>query len=329
MTEVIERRQDSQGCGDGWYLGVDGGGSKTRAVVVDSTGAERGRGEAGSSNYQAVGLARAVAELQRAASEAADAAGCGLPLAGAWLGLAGMDSPSDYDALLPHTRCLAASVRLTNDAELLLSGLEGLTGVALIAGTGAIALGRDVSGRIVRASGWGHVLGDEGSGYDLGRSALRAALRAADGRGRPTALLTAVLDAWELSAPEQILQRVYPATDKAGIARLAPLVLRCAVEGDTVAAMLVRRGAAELALAAHTISLALGSADAPLNLACGGSLLVHDEWYRREVLRRLERRQPLGFVAVVTDPALSAAHDVARFRDGVDTIGHGDMAGPR
>lgn len=306
-----ERPITRQQC-ERWYLGVDGGGSKTLAVVVDAEGVERGRGAAGSSNYQAVGLDAAVGELRWAAEAATSAAGCALPLAGVWLGLAGLDSPGDFDALLPHVRHLAANVRLTNDAELVLSGLEEHAGVALVAGTGAIALGRDAEGRIARASGWGHVLGDEGSGYDLGRAGLRAALRAADGRGRMTALLTAILEAWELREPEQILRRVYPETDKAQIARLAPLVLRRAQEGDVVASAIARRGAEELALAACAVSRALGRAGAPLALALGGGLLVHDAYYRTEVLRRVMRRQSLGSVAIVAEPALSAARATAR-----------------
>lgn len=312
--------QDDQSRQDGrpaarqgvWYLGVDGGGSKTRAVVVDAMGAERGRGEAGSSNHQAVGLDAAIAELRRATETAAETAGCRLPAEAAWLGLAGLDSASDFAALLPRTRSFAANVRLTNDAELVLSGVEGQAGVALIAGTGAIALGRDGDGEIVRASGWGHVLGDEGSGYDLGRAGLQAALRAVDGRGRPTTLLGAILAEWDLSEPEQILQRVYPEADKAVIARLAPLVLRCAAEGDAAAGALARRGAEELALAAYAVGQKMGRASEPLDLALGGGLLVHDAGYRDMVLRRLATRQPLGNVAIVAEPALSAARAAAR-----------------
>lgn len=294
------------------YLGVDGGGSKTQAVIVDASGAERGRGTAGSSNHQAVGIETAVSNVRRAVDAAARAAGHAHSPAAAWLGLAGVDSAGDIALLLPYLEPLATQVRLTNDAELVLSGLERQVGVALIAGTGSIALGCDATGHIARASGWGHVLGDEGSGYDLGRQALQAAVRAADGRGRPTRLLGAILDAWALGEPESLLRRVYPDTDKAAIARLAPLVLHCAAEGDPAARAITARAALELAVAAQTVSRALGFAGTPLPLALGGGLLVHDQLYRRAVLRRLERRQPLGSVAIVAEPALSAARAAAR-----------------
>ncbi|MDQ2717887.1 MAG: hypothetical protein M3Z08_23575, partial [Chloroflexota bacterium] len=137
------------------YLGVDGGGTKTLAVVVDAQGQERGRGLAGSANYNAVGLDQAIQHIHVAVEQAAQAAGCHLPLRKAWLGLAGIDRPHDYETLLPSLRSLAESVHLTNDADLALSTLEDAVGVVLIAGTGSIALGRDAHGTSRRAGGWG------------------------------------------------------------------------------------------------------------------------------------------------------------------------------
>src|SRR5215469_11955832 len=91
----------------GFYLGVDGGGTKTLAIVVDEQGIERGRVVAGSANYSAIGLERAVGHVTAAVEEAARAAGTCLPLAAAWLGLAGVDRPADCNALMPSYRLLA------------------------------------------------------------------------------------------------------------------------------------------------------------------------------------------------------------------------------
>src|ERR1700730_13576313 len=115
-------------------VGVDGGGSKTLAVVVDADGNERGRGVAGSSNHTGVGIEQAVHNIYGAVEEVARQAGCALPLQSAWFGLAGVDHSADYDLLLPYLRSLAQSVHLTNDAELVLSGLPDSVGIALIAG---------------------------------------------------------------------------------------------------------------------------------------------------------------------------------------------------
>ena len=289
-------------------VGVDGGGSKTLAIVVDANGNECGRATAGSANYQAVGLDRAVAQLTQAVAEAAHIAGCRLPLAAAWLGVAGIDSARDHTTVLPHLRSLAQGVRLTNDAELMLSPLPDSVGVALVAGTGSIALGRNASGATARTGGWGHLLGDEGSGYDIGRHALQAALRAADGRGPATPLLDAILAEWRLSSASDILGRVYPDGDKAEIARLSRVVFATAQAGDRVARGIVRRAASELALAALAVGAGLGvRATDALPLALGGGMLLHEATLQRDVLLRLGRRQALGPVVLVEEPALCAA----------------------
>ncbi|HUY78311.1 MAG TPA: BadF/BadG/BcrA/BcrD ATPase family protein [Ktedonobacterales bacterium] len=289
------------------FLGVDGGGSKTLAVIVDAAGAERGRGLAGCANYQAIGRNAAVAQISLAVEAAAVAAGYRAPFAAAWLGLAGVDSPRDHTLLLPQLRTLAETVRLTNDAELALGALTGCVGVALVAGTGSIALGRSASGTQARAGGWGHLLGDEGSGYDIGRRALQAATQAADGRGPPTQLLARILDAWELHATEDILGRVYPLGEKAAIALLSRLVFEAAQAGDRVASEIARRAAAELAQTALTVGKALGFDAGGMPLALGGGLLLHEANLRRDVLRLVRRRQTVGPVVLVGEPALSAA----------------------
>ncbi|HZR44520.1 MAG TPA: BadF/BadG/BcrA/BcrD ATPase family protein, partial [Ktedonobacteraceae bacterium] len=136
-------------------LGVDGGGSKTLAILVDEQGNERGRGVAGSSNYSTVSLEQVHLNLRDAVEQAARAADCQLPVRAAWFGLAGMDRRDDYEILLPLLAPFAQNVHLVNDAELLLGALDNAVGVALIAGTGSIALGRDAYGTTTRAGGWG------------------------------------------------------------------------------------------------------------------------------------------------------------------------------
>ena len=177
--EVARMRLSAAG-GAEFVAAVDGGGSKTVAVVVDTEGHERGRAVAGSSNFTVVGAEQAAEHVRQAVSEATRSTGGELPPRALWVGLAGIDRPGAREALLPLLQPLAGEVRLTNDAELLFGALDGGVGVVLIAGTGSIALGRDATGTTVRAGGWGHLIGDEGSGYDLGRRALRAAAAGLD-----------------------------------------------------------------------------------------------------------------------------------------------------
>ncbi len=291
-----------------YAVGVDGGGSKTVAVIVDAQGREQGRGLVGSSNQSTIGLDLAVAHIQEVIEQAARAAGCALPLRAAWLGLAGVDRSRDYEILYPHLQSLAATVHVTNDGELLLSALDDAAGVVLIAGTGSIALGRDERGRVTRTGGWGYILGDEGSGYDIGRRSLQAAVRAADGRGPATSLLSLILSHWQLQNPGDIIGKVYSADDdKALIAGLSALAFTAARASDEPAREIVRQAAHELALSVVTVSDAINARDVPIPLALGGGLLLHESDFRTQVEDRIRQSRAIGRVILVEDPALSAA----------------------
>ena len=296
-------------------VGVDGGGSKTLAVVVDEWGNERGRAVTGSSNHTGVGVEQAVWHIYSAVEEAARRAGCGLPLSSAWFGLAGIDHRDDYDLLLPNLKPLARHIHLTNDAELVLSGLPGAVGIALIAGTGSIALGRDARGAIARSGGWGHIIGDEGSGYDLGRRCLQAVAKATDGRGQATMLVELLLKHWHLDDASDMIGKVYSANDKAAIASLSALVFAAARDGDEIACSIVDAAARELALAAIAVKNMLNFAREQVALALGGGLLLHETDFRTKVIDAISAYISIGEVALVEEPALSGARAAIKQRE--------------
>lgn len=289
-----------------YFAGIDGGGTKTLAVVVDQDGHEVGRAAAGGSNLSVIGVDRAASEIESALTAAMAGVAAGMPLRAIWAGLAGVDHTGTYDLMLPPLRRLAHDVRLGNDAELVLTALPGAVGVALIAGTGSISLGRDATGKTYRAGGWGHILGDEGSGYDLGRQALQAATRVADRRGPDTSLLDAIMVKWNLQSPWEMIDRVYLQSDKAAIAALSALVFDAARKGDRVARRIVRHAADELALDVLTVGANLDF-DGPLRVAVAGGLMTHEAEFRRRVIRRVRRQRDIAQVEVVVDSALSAA----------------------
>jgi N-acetylglucosamine kinase-like BadF-type ATPase len=289
------------------YLGIDGGGTKTRAVVVDDAGVERGAATTGCSNYKVVGAEAAIANLLAAARQAGNASGHDRVFAGAWIGAAGIDGAADLALLSPALGALANTVRLTNDAELLLAALPNQVGIALIAGTGSNAVGRNIVGTTARTGGWGHLLGDEGSGYALGQQSLIAALRALDGRGQPTLLCQRILAAWGVSTAEELADRVYREESAAVFASLAPSILQAARDGDPVARRITRRAALELASMTIALARRLGYSNTPISIALGGSLLLRDASYRDAVLRAIEKQLQLDVVALVEQPELSAA----------------------
>ena len=167
-------------------LAVDGGGASTEAWLTDSDGQVVGRGEAGPSNAKAVGLEVARANLHRAISEAFSSAGSiQEPADLACFGLAGFDRPDDEDVINGWSECTrwTRKVILVNDGDMVLAaGTPEGYGVGLIAATGSIAVGRTRSGATARAGGWGHLMGDEGSGYAVALAGLRRVARLADGR---------------------------------------------------------------------------------------------------------------------------------------------------
>lgn len=304
-----------------YFLGVDGGGSKTLALIINEQGQVCGHGQAGSTNHYVVGKEQAQANLHEAVSQAVNAAGSTLPLAAAWFGLAGVDRAADHIFWRSWLQSYAGLVYISNDVELILSALEDLTGVALIAGTGSIALARDQYGQLRRVGGWGHLLGDEGSGYDLGLSALRAALRAYDGRGEKTLLLERILEHWELSRGDDMLERAYDdVRGKGEIARLAPLVLQVARAGDATAMTIMRQRADELALTAFVASQGLSFPAPGAALVLGGSLLLQAEDYREMVIQSWRRHQPTGKIVLDANPAASAAQAARNFTsEGIET----------
>jgi glucosamine kinase len=292
---------------EAYYLGVDGGGSKTLAVIVNERGEEVGRGLANGANYNTIGLEAAVQHIYTAVEQAMHAAKCRLPLRKAWLGLAGIDRQADHDLLFPHVCGLAERVRLTNDGELLLAGLENAVGVVLISGTGSIALGRDAGGRRARSGGWGHILGDEGSGYSIAQQALQAVVRASDGRGPQTALRERILQAWNLRDTDELIGEVYGEPEKAKIAGLSSCVMITARGGDQVAASILQQAAKELALAVHAVCRALDFSHQEVSLALGGGLLINEADFCTQVIQQIRYVQPIGEVVLVGHPTLTAA----------------------
>ncbi len=286
-----------------YYLGVDGGGTKTLAVIVDAQGRECGHGRAGSANYASVGVEQALQNIHDAIQQAIREVPCSFPLTKAWLGLAGIDRSSDAALFSSYLRELADFVLVTNDAELLLSALGKEAGVVLIVGTGSIALARAQDGMVTRVGGWGHILGDEGSGYDIGRRGLQAAVRAADRRGKATILLTLVLQGWQLHNAEDILDAVYTIDNKAKIAQAATYVTLAARQGDQVALEIIEQAVDELALLVQTVTPPLSQ----LPIALGGGLLLHNDFLCERVIRRIRQKQALGPIIRVEYPAFSAA----------------------
>lgn len=232
------------------FLGVDGGGTKTRAVLVDATGRVRGTGEAGPSNYHNTGLGPTMDNIRQAARAAG--AGTARPAA-AFLGCAAVKSARDGAVLTAAAEAAriapAGTVTVASDMyNALAGGLSGRPGIALIAGTGSNCVGRDASGATFMCGGWGWLMGDEGSAAAIALEAVRVCVRAADGRARRTALLAPLLEFLGVAEPDELSARLYVDGWTPGeLAAFAPVVERLAGAGDRAALAILQSGAKSLA----------------------------------------------------------------------------------
>jgi glucosamine kinase len=237
------------------WVGIDGGGTSTRALVADAQGRVLGRGEAGAS-----ALGQGAEQAWRHIAEAVAAAVPGLSLAdcAVGLGLSGTGVPAQLQAFLAADPGVARFTLVTDGLVALLGAHGGEPGALLISGTGSVAeaLLPDGSRRMV--GGWGWQIGDEGSGAWLGQQAMKLAQAAFDGRAPAGALAQAV---WAVAGSSREALLSYCAqAGQAGYARLAPLVFEQAVDDPAAAALLDQAAFAldALAAAVHpTLPLAL------------------------------------------------------------------------
>ena len=268
------------------FLGVDGGQSSTTVLIGDESGQILGAGKAGPCNH--AGAAEGRLRFERAVNEGLHAAcaRAGLDAAtvrfeSACFGMSG--GPDDKQAILAAT-LRADHLTVTTDAAIALSGATTSgQGIAVIAGTGSIAFGRNAEGLTARTGGWGYVFGDEGSGFDMARQALRAALRMEEGWGPPTGLRQALLDATGSRNANQVLHLFYTSEwPRSRVAALAPLVDAAAAEGDAVAMVILNRAAVELAMLVAAIRSQLWKPGDPVDVAYIGGV-----FHSRTVLERL------------------------------------------
>lgn len=279
-------------------LGIDAGGTKTVCLLADATGRVLAESRGGGANLQAAGELEVEKVLHRVMEEAlgrrphVPAAIC--------LGIAGVDREEDIAVVHAIMRRIGYKARIivTNDALVaLVAGAGDEPGVVIIAGTGSIAYGRNARGEAARAGGWGYVLGDEGSGYWIGRHALRAVVREADGRGRPTALTPKVLAHFGIARAQDLVHEVYYRhLPPPAIAALARHVEAARREGDPVAVEILERAADELVACARSVTDRLGMTAEAFPFLLAGGIFEAVPWLVTALQARLPQVAPRASV---------------------------------
>jgi N-acetylglucosamine kinase-like BadF-type ATPase len=260
-----------------YILAVDGGGSKTYAVVTDEHGNRLGTGMAGSGNHQTVGMDKAVSHI-RIAIHKALASACldSSEISFCQFGLAGADRERDFAILRPALQALPFSAwdLVCDTMEGLRMGSPGNVGVVLVCGTGTNAAGRTLDGRTVQTGGFGYVFGDASGGSHLALETFRAAIRAWELREEPTMLVDLVAEQLGFRSIQQVFHTYLDDTSRAIPNELTLVLHRAANQGDRVAIRILQEAGRELGLAAISVLRRLGDFGTnPIPVVLVGSVL--------------------------------------------------------
>lgn len=290
-------------------IGIDGGGTKTDALLCSTDGTVQNRVKASSSNANDIGFSTAVETLQGALDSLLQHhGGRSTEIRGFFAGLSGGsigNYPERFHAAF--TEMLPNCPNVKNSSDLLCalsSGLLDQDGCVLISGTGSSGLYRH-RGTIRRIGGWGYLLDKGGGGYDIGRDALYYSLMESDGRGQKTAITPLLEEKFEMSVPAHI-DEVY-SRGKTYIASLAPIVFEAYRKGDAVAAQILNENMRELALILNTAAKCVG--EVPCKVVLVGSIFRDIEILRPMLDSYLE--QPFEFILPENPPVFGAVVEAA------------------
>jgi N-acetylglucosamine kinase-like BadF-type ATPase len=296
-----------------YVLGFDGGGTKTECVLMDEAQRILARSRSGPSNPFRVGFQAAAAALEAAASHALAEAHTEPPfIAAMYAGIAGTQHPEAakkvHEALakiFPEAR-----VCVVTDLTLSLEATGQHPAAVLVAGTGSAVIGRDAQGHLARAGGYGPVLGDQGSAYDMGRQAILAALRAGDRTGADSALGAQILRQLKCPSWTEVLERARSSADET-FPRLFPVIASVADAGDEDARKLLRDAALELASLVEIVVERLRLRDTIFLLAKTGGTVGRSPFFDTELDERLRQVAPLAKIGPLPIPPAEAAARLA------------------
>ena len=277
-----------------YIVGIDGGGTKTVGILTTEIGEHLAQVESGPSNYHVVGAVETRAVLENVIGELREKAGIlSTDSTRFCLGMAGLGRAEDRKIIggICDELGISENVILTHDAHIaLVGGTEKQEGVIIISGTGAIVYGINADGKEARASGWGYLLGDEGSGYDIAIKGLRAVARAADGRAHPTGLTHRILNELKLNAPDELIRWAHTASRDA-IAQLSEVVFDAARAVDPIAEQIVDDATDELVCAANSVIKQLEFTE-PFDIVLSGGNLIHQPMFADKLRQQFDQIAP-------------------------------------
>lgn len=292
-----------------YVLGLDAGGTKTVCLLADRDGRVIGSGRGGGANLQTEGELQVEKVLHAVIDQAIG--GRDLHVDALCLGMAGADRVEDTTIVGDILRRLGYrnNVLVVNDALVaLVAGAGDSPGIVIISGTGSIQYGVNQRRMAARAGGWGFMLGDEGSGYWIGRHSVTAALRERDGRGPRTMLTQLVCDHFRVASPDLLVRQIYDrGLRPQAIAALGGIVEHARASNDVVAAEILRQAGEHLTVGAQSVASRLEMRGDQFATVLAGGMFRAIPWLAEEVGRRMRDVAPRSWIAPLNlDPAEGA-----------------------
>lgn len=292
-----------------YFLAVDAGGTKTRCVLADET-KMLARASTGTVKLMRVGEQEATSRLRALLAEVSQVSGVDLrDVSQSCVGMGGVAIPAVQAwTLATMGEVVGGEIELVGDEHIALdAAFRGGPGILLVAGTGVIVAGRGSDGTIYGTSGFGPILGDEGSGFWIGLEGIKAGLWARD-RDIETNLLTEIQDFWKLNSVGELLEKgnEQPGPD---FAALCPVIVKCAEQGDELAEAVLRRAGIELAepVALMAVKMLESGDDGEIGVAYTGSVLEHIAAVRDSMIAALRESTPRAKVILGAADSLEGA----------------------
>ena len=297
-----------------YVIGIDGGGTKTLMKLADLDGNLLVCCEGGPANMNSINRAVLEETLTKLLAEGlGQITGKPSDCRAICLGMAGAGRTAEKQILKEILSRLGFNdtVMITDDAHIALyGGIGSQEGIILISGTGSICYGRNSRGEVCRAGGWGYILGDEGSGYDLGLSALKHTVRGFDKREEDTLLSTMILDRLKIGSADELVNIIYRSGEgRKIIAGLAPVVEEACLSGDSYAESILKNAVSELFKNIEAVITGLNFTDVRIQVALGGSVLLKSKYISNNLINTIAISYPgVKVFNIKNDAAWGAVH---------------------
>jgi N-acetylglucosamine kinase-like BadF-type ATPase len=296
-----------------YIIGMDGGGTKTHGIISDLDGNPFAEVIGGSANFQMLGVDVVARSILKLILELVQKVGCDFhDVKIIVIGLAGAGKEEDKSKIYNGIVKIANEYNLKlpkliieTDARIALEGaLMGGAGIVLISGTGSVMFAKDVNGEIHRVGGWGRFIGDEGSGFTIGREALRAVAKFIDGRGEKTILKDLIFEKFKITDLREVVSKIY--SGEFDLASVAPIVMEAGEIGDEIATKILDDACYEL-LTHIKAMLGKSNFGERVKLVLMGGVLRNENYLSRKLKKEITKNFPqIDLIEPMASPAYGA-----------------------